>query len=173
MRFLETSSSSEEIEGFTPASPVKCPAKHGTGNPFVTKFQATECTHCKDLYDYAIAKGEATGVTQTYDISVAKNLCSDYELGIESDEEDSNKDTILIMLLGGICLIMIFVLAIFCTREGWNDTRYKVEKAKGQPNIILEKTPAPKRDIYDSSPVTDGKKEGQDFNAHTSRHLIS
>ena len=61
-RYLNEIGAENVVDDFVPALTEACPQFHGIANPFVNKFQGKKCVYCKDLYDYAIAKEEATGV---------------------------------------------------------------------------------------------------------------
>jgi len=52
-------------QAVTDVEPIRtegCPPFSGVANPFVTKFQATKCQHCTQIYKYAKDKEEETGV---------------------------------------------------------------------------------------------------------------
>ena len=94
----------EEVTISTGPKIQECRPQFGVADPFVNKFQASSCTHCKTIYQNALQREYETGIKQEYDLDVAHSLCTNEQLGIFEDVDN---------LSGPLIAIIIFTILIF------------------------------------------------------------
>ena len=98
-----------------PARAEMCPSGYGIANSFANKLQGKECEHCKDIYDNAINRQEEGQIEQTYDIHVARSLCSDATLQGSNKYWQLNIMVLVFFLIAVIALCLVY--EVFRNRE--------------------------------------------------------